>query len=232
MPRSSRLAIAAVVGGLLLAGRGRVARLVRTLDQRAGVFAPHGAGLYNAVAPMVLGPLYRRVADDLVTESRLAGLAESSSVLEIGSGPGELAVEIARRLPAATVVGIDLAPAMIDRSLDQARTTGLAERIRFELADAAALPLGDASFDVVVSTLSLHHWSDPATVFAEIGRVLRPGGLALIYDLRPVTYTRRELDAFLAGSPFEGARLERQPLGSGWLAVFFVRIRLVRPRTA
>ena len=123
------------------------------------MFAPRGAGLYNAAAPAILGSLYRRVAADVVTESRLAGLADVSSVLEIGSGPGELAVEIARCLPDTEVVGIDLAQAMIDR-------------------------------------------------------------------------TRRELEAFLSSGSFDGARLEREPLGSGWLAILFVRIRLVRPRTA
>ena len=50
---------------------------------------------------------------------------------------------------------------------------------------AAAFPFRAASFDVVVSTLSLHHWSDPAAGLAEIARVLRVGGRALIWDFRP-----------------------------------------------
>lgn len=232
MPPWSRLAMAATVGGLLVAGRGRIGRLLRAVDQRAGVFAPHGAGLYNAVAPPILRPLYRRVAEDVVTEPGLAGTAEISGVLEIGSGPGELAFEIARRLPGGDVVGIDLAQAMVDRAAARARKAGLDQRVRFELADAAALPLAEASFDVVVSTLSLHHWSRPADTFAEIGRVLRPGGVVLIYDLRPFAYTRHEIEVFLAGGPFEGVHVEREPLGSGLLAAVFVRIRLVRPSPA
>jgi len=232
MPSWSRLAMVAAVGGLLVVGRGHIGRLIRTIDQRAGVFAPRGAGLYNAVAPAILRPLYRRVAEDVVTEPGLAALPEISAVLEIGSGPGELAIEIARRLPGREVVGIDLAEAMIERAVELARTAGLDERVRFELADAAALPLPEASFDVVVSTLSLHHWSDPAAVFAEAGRVLRPGGVALIYDLRPFAYTRRELEVFLAGGPFGGAPVERGHFASGFLAAFFVRIRLVRPSRA
>ena len=232
MPRLSRLAMAATVGGLLLAGRGQIGRLLRTIDQRAGVFAPRGARLYNAVAPAILRPLYRRVAEDVVTQPGLDGMAEISAVLEIGSGPGELAVEVARRLPGGEVVGIDLAQAMIDRAAERARVAGLDQRVRFELADAAAMPLLEASFDMVVSTLSLHHWSDPAAVLGEIGRVLRPGGIALIYDLRPFAYTGRELEVFLAGGPFEGVHLEREPFDSGFLAAFFVRIRLVRPSAA
>lgn len=221
-----------MVGGLFVAGRGHIGRLLRSIDQRAGVFAPRGAGLYNAVAPAILRPLYRRVAEDVVIEPGLAVAAEISAVLEIGSGPGELAVEVARRLPGGEIVGIDLAQAMIDRATERARAAGLDQRVRFELADAAALPLVDASFDVAASTLSLHHWSDPAAVFTEIARVLRPGGVALIYDLRPFAYTRRELEVFLAGGPFEGVHVEREPFDSGFLAAFFVRIRLVRPSAA
>jgi SAM-dependent methyltransferase len=232
MPRWSRLAMAAAVGGLLVAGRGHIGRLLRTVDQRAGVFAPRGAGLYNAVAPTILRPLYRRVAEDVVTDPGFAGMPELLAVLEIGSGPGELAIEIARRMPGGEVVGIDLAQAMIDRALDRARTARLDERVRFQLADAAALPFADASFDLVVSTLSLHHWSEPAAVFGEIGRVLRPGGLALIYDLRPFAYTRHELEVFLAGGSFEGVHVEREPFDSGLLSAVFVRIRLVRPTAA
>ena len=49
----------------------------------------------------------------------------------------------------------------------------------------ASLPFPDGSFDLVVSTLSLHHWADPQAGLAEIARVLRPGGRALIWDFRP-----------------------------------------------
>ncbi len=71
MPRRAYLAIAAMVGGLLVAGRGHIGRLIRTIDQRAGVFSPRGAGLYNAVGPAILRPLYRRVACNLAVERRL-----------------------------------------------------------------------------------------------------------------------------------------------------------------
>lgn len=232
MSRWPRLAVVAAVGGLLIAGRGRIGRLLRTVDQRAGIFAPRGAWLYSSVAPVILRPLYRRVADDVVTEPGLAGVPEISAVLEIGSGPGELAIEIAHRLPGGEVVGIDLAQAMIDRATERTRAARLDHRVRFQRADAATLPLAEASFDVVVSTLSLHHWADPAAVFGEIGRVLHPGGIALIYDLRPFAYTHHELEVFLAGGPFEGVLVEREPFETGFLGAFFVRIRLLRPPAA
>lgn len=232
MPRWSRIAIVAGVGSLLIAGRGHVGRFLRTVDQRAGVFAPRGAGLYNAVAPRILRPLYRRVADDMTTLPDLVPMTEITAVLEIGSGPGELALEIARRLPGGELIGIDLADAMIDSAIERARTERLDERVRFVLADAAALPFPDGSFDVAVSTLSLHHWAEPATVFAEIARVLRPGGVALIYDLRPFAYLRNELEVFLAGTAFERAHLERDLVRLGPLPALFVRIRVIKPDDA
>jgi ubiquinone/menaquinone biosynthesis C-methylase UbiE len=224
-----RLAIIAAVGGLLVGGRGHVGRFLRRVDQRAGIFAPRAAGLYNAVAPTLLRPLYRQAADEVVASLGPVAAPQVSAVLEIGSGPGELAVELARRLPGGNVLGIDLAPAMIERATELARSEGLEGRVRFQLADAASLPLPDGSFDAVVSTLSLHHWSDPTAVFLEMGRVLRPGGVTLIYDMRPLAYTRDELELFLAGGPFESSDIEREPVGTVLLGPLFVRIALARP---
>lgn len=232
MSRLSRLAIAVALGSVTLAGRGRIGHLLRTVDQRAGLFAPRGAGLYNAVAPRILRPLYRLVADDIKALPDSVMSSEIKTVLEIGSGPGELALEIARRLPRVEVVGIDLAEAMIDSAMERARARRSDDRVRFVLADGAALPLPDASFDVAVSTLSLHHWAEPATVFAEIARVLRLGGVALVYDLRPFAYLRHELEVFLAGTALEGVPVERDLVRLGALPALFVRIRVIKPDDA
>jgi ubiquinone/menaquinone biosynthesis C-methylase UbiE len=76
---------------------------------------------------------------------------------------------------------------MIERaSANAARRTPEGERQpSFVVGDAAALPFADATFDLVVSTLSLHHWDDAIVGLSEIARVLRPGGKALIWDVRP-----------------------------------------------
>lgn len=217
------------MAAVLVAARRPLARLARTIDQRAGIFAPRGAGLYNAVAPTFLRPLYRRVAKDVATLPHTARMPDISGVLELGSGPGEVALELARELPSVKIVGVDLAAAMVEAATGRSAEAGFADHVRFVLGDAAALPFDDQSFDVAVSTLSLHHWADPGTVFAEIARVLRPGGVALVYDLRPFTYSRDELEVFVAGSPFEGAHLERELVRLGPPPALFVRIRLVRP---
>ena len=96
----------------------------------------------------------------------------------------------------------------------------------------ASLPFESGSIDLVVSTLSLHHWPNPGAGFAEIARVLRPGGVALVYDLRLVTLQAERLPdvARRAGLPASGLSRERLP--GGLLASLFVRFRVDRPADA
>jgi SAM-dependent methyltransferase len=236
MPRPTRLVVLALTASLVVAARRPLARLARTIDQRAGIFAPHGARLYSAVAPFLLRPLYRRVADDVASLRESAAMPEISEIseiaamLELGSGPGELALEVAQRLLGIRIVGVDLAGTMVETASARAGSAGLGDRVRFVLGDAAALPFGDETFEV--STLSLHHWVEPESVFSEIGRVPRPGGVALVHDLRPFAYSRNDLEGFLAGGPFEATHLERDPVRLGPAPALFVRIRLIRPSAA
>jgi ubiquinone/menaquinone biosynthesis C-methylase UbiE len=76
---------------------------------------------------------------------------------------------------------------MIERARENAdgSRNGDQRRPSFLVGDVASLAFPDRSFDLVVSTLSMHHWADPTAAVAEIGRVLRPGGRALVWDFRP-----------------------------------------------
>jgi SAM-dependent methyltransferase len=103
---------------------------------------------------------------------------------DLGCGPGWLVIELARRAPGLHVTGIDLAEEMLAQGRENALRAGVADRVAFRLGDAARIPFEDAALDLVVSTLSLHHWSQPVAVLDEIARVLRPGGAFLITDLR------------------------------------------------
>jgi ubiquinone/menaquinone biosynthesis C-methylase UbiE len=82
------------------------------------------------------------------------------------------------------VTGVDLSDEMLAQAEGHARQAGLGDRVSFCQGDAARIPFPDGSLDLVVSTLSLHHWSDPVAVLDEIARVLRPGGAFLVFDLR------------------------------------------------
>jgi SAM-dependent methyltransferase len=135
------------------------------------------AGAYDALVATVLEGFYAHVAGEV------AAAHPGGNLLEVGSGPGRLAVRLAREAPGMTLTGVDISNAMVERAARRAAGAGLSERVRFEVGDVAALPLSDGEFDGVVSTLSLHHWSDPASGLAEIHRVLKPDGGARIYDL-------------------------------------------------
>jgi ubiquinone/menaquinone biosynthesis C-methylase UbiE len=91
----------------------------------------------------------------------------------------------ARYLPEAEICGIDLAPTMIELARGHARETN-SERVRFEVADAAALPFPDGVFDAVMSTGSIKHWPDPVAGLREIHRVLAPGGRAFIAEMNRI----------------------------------------------
>jgi SAM-dependent methyltransferase len=115
------------------------------------------AGLYDALAAPVLGGFLAHVARELVE------LAPKTRVLEIGSGPGRLAVQLAELGPDVRVIGVDVSPEMVERENALAVRSDVGDRVEFRAGDVSSLPFADASFDIVVSTFSLHHWPDPLT---------------------------------------------------------------------
>jgi SAM-dependent methyltransferase len=157
--------------------RHRLRAILKQTSANVRAFDLPSAGAYDALVASVLEGFYARVA------SEVAAAHPGGQVLEVGSGPGRLAVRLAREAPGMTLTGVDISDAMVERAARRAAGAGLSERVQFEVGDVAALPLSDGEFDGVVSTHSLYHWSDPARGLAEIHRVLKPGGEARIYDL-------------------------------------------------
>jgi SAM-dependent methyltransferase len=227
MSRRSWLALIAVLSAVALY-RDRLRSILRQAYANVRAFDLPSARAYDSLVASVLEGFYARVADEV------AAAHPGGRVLEVGSGPGRLAVRLAREAPGMTLTGVDISDAMVERAARRAAEAGLSERVRFEVGDVAALPLSDGRFDGVVSTLSLHHWSDPVSGLAEIHRVLKPGGEARIYDLahwlwRPARGGDR-LAEIAAASPFGGGEVEvvRWP-GS---VPAFVLLRLRRAREA
>jgi len=110
---------------------------------------------------------------------RLDGLRfEPSRVLDLGCGTGTQSRALHQRYPDAQIVALDSAPAMLARAQKQRGRW----RRRFECiqADAEALPLAEAGFDLVFSNLMLQWCDQPQRVLAAARRVLRPGGLLLV----------------------------------------------------
>jgi ubiquinone/menaquinone biosynthesis C-methylase UbiE len=120
----------------------------------------------------------------LYVARRAIALMGQGEAVDLGCGPGDLALKLAQMAPGLQVTGIDLSDEMLAHADARARQAGLEERVSFRKGDVADIPFADNTLDLVVSTLSLHHWSDPVAVLDEIARVLRPGGAFLVFDLR------------------------------------------------
>lgn len=105
-------------------------------------------------------------------------------ILDLGSGTGHASRELRQRYRKALVVASDLAPGMLDEARHQVSFLRRFERV---CADAARLPLADASVDLVFSNLMLQWCAPPDAVFREVQRVLRPGGLFTFTTFGPDT---------------------------------------------
>jgi ubiquinone/menaquinone biosynthesis C-methylase UbiE len=139
------------------------------------------AARYDRMTRYLMRRPYRRIAADAV-----AGLPPGGSVLDVGTGPGRLLVEVLRLRPDLRVTGVDLAADMVETA--NRNLAGFADRAVAVVADVRDLPFENDTFDLIVSTLSLHHWAEPEACGAELSRTLRPGGQVRIYDLRSAPF--------------------------------------------
>jgi ubiquinone/menaquinone biosynthesis C-methylase UbiE len=102
-------------------------------------------------------------------------------VLDIGTGTGIVTLEVARKLgEQGEVVGIDLSDGMLATAIGKAEKEGLAGKAQFLKMDAEALEFDANSFDCVLSLYALRYFPNPEKTVAEIRRVLKPGGKAVI----------------------------------------------------
>lgn len=140
---------------------------------------PAVARAFNRVATLPQMRLLRWYAIRRATKYMQRGEAA-----DLGCGPGHLVFELARNAPDLHVTGVDLSDEMLEQAEVYARRAGIGERVAFRKGDVRDIPFSDNSLDLVMSTLSLHHWDEPVQVLNEIARVLRLGGSFLIFDLR------------------------------------------------
>jgi len=119
--------------------------------------------------------LYRRQARQL-TE----GLAAGARVLEVAPGPGYLAIEMAR-LGKFEVTGLDISRTFVQIAGDNARQAGV--KVDFRQGDVAAMPFEAGTFDLIVCEAAFKNFTLPHTALAEMHRVLRRGGTAVIQDM-------------------------------------------------
>jgi ubiquinone/menaquinone biosynthesis C-methylase UbiE len=134
------------------------------------------ASAYIKATRMVIDSYYRPVAEEI------AATMNRGLVLDLGTGPGHLPVEIARLAPEIRIIGVDLSRKMVSAARVNAAEAGVGHQVTFEVGNSARLRFEDACFDMVISTGMLHSLKDPVGVFREIYRVLKKGGRAWVYD--------------------------------------------------
>jgi SAM-dependent methyltransferase len=105
------------------------------------------------------------------------------SGLDIGCGPGLLAVDLARQMgPTGRIFAIDTSPDMVAMASGRTQAEGLSDRIAVLIGDAAELPFRDGTFDFLVATQVYEYVPDMKKALAEAARVLRPGGRLAVLD--------------------------------------------------
>jgi ubiquinone/menaquinone biosynthesis C-methylase UbiE len=142
-----------------------------------------GAKIYSTVVAgsLIMQDFYREVTGEIASK------VSSGRILDIGTGPGYIPIEVARASKNVEVKAIDISSAMVMIARKNAEDAELSRRVQFEYGSAEHIPYGDGYFDLVVSTLSFHHWANRLECLKEIHRVLKIGGEAWIYEIRKDT---------------------------------------------
>lgn len=128
--------------------------------------------------------------------------------LDIGSGLGAIAALLSETYGASEVVGIDVEPHLVEHSRKRARAAGLDDKVTFQLVEPGPLPFPDDSFDAVFTKDAIVHIPDKPPFYAEVLRVLKPGGV------------------FVGSDWLRGGSGEPSPVAKQWLDVVHLDFRL------
>ncbi|MGH2863653.1 MAG: ubiquinone/menaquinone biosynthesis methyltransferase [Solirubrobacteraceae bacterium] len=151
------------------------------------------AGVYDLMNTAMTAGLHHRWR---ARAADLALVGPGSRVLDVATGTGDLAIELAGRVaPGGEVVGSDFAEGMLDRARSKLAGRGaIGVSPRFEWADAMALPYDEDSFDAATVGFGARNFGDLARGLAEMARVVRPGGRVVVLEI--TTPTRPPLSLF------------------------------------
>ena len=144
------------------------------------------AGVYDPMNTAMTAGLHHRWR---ARAAELARVGPGSRVLDVATGTGDLAIELARRVsPGGEVVGCDFAEGMLARARAKARRARTARvRPRFEWADALELPYAEDRFDAATVGFGARNFADLRRGLAEMARVVRPGGRVVVLEITTPT---------------------------------------------
>ena len=153
----------------------------------------HRYDLLNTVMSGGLHHLWRRRAASLATAHSVAEeclgaapSARSGQALDVATGTGDFALDLARRSGIERVVGLDFAPKMLPLARNKAQRSGLSHQVDWMLGDAQALPFQDNLFLCITVGFGLRNFSDKEAALREMTRVVIPGGRVIILDIVPL----------------------------------------------
>ena len=207
----------------------------RVVETNQGIQGEFTVEIYNQ--------MQRRFRDKGWIETKAliqSGITEGRA-LEVGPGPGYLGLEWLKHTDKTRLTGLDISLDMISVARRNAAEYGFTERTEYVESSGTTMPFEDNRFDASFSNGSLHEWADVFNTLAEIWRVLKPGGLLFLSDLRrdmfaPVrwfmwlvtkpkeirpglltsinaAYTPTEVKALLAESRFTDFTVSCNPMG-------------------
>jgi len=141
-----------------------------------------GLGMEGAVARWYAGLTKKSLEEFRVLARRIARqIPPHAKVLEVAPGPGYFAIELAK-LGAYEITGLDISETFVQIARSNAVNAGV--RVDFRRGNASDLPFADESFDFLICRAAFKNFTEPVRALEEMHRVLKPGGTALIIDLR------------------------------------------------
>ena len=145
-----------------------------------GMNIPEEVDIYSKQWP-IAKPYFKSIA-----KKALKLKPDANNIVDVGTGPGFIAIQLAK-ITGKNIKAVDLAPNMLKKANEFAAKDGV--QIETIEADCNKLPFEDASIDLVVSNSLIHMLEDARPFFAELKRVVRPGGKALIKEFRRDTWS-------------------------------------------
>ena len=105
-----------------------------------------------------------------------------ATVLDIATGTGDLAIQIAESVPGARITGLDISPGMLEVGKEKVRKKNLESRIDMVIGDSEALPFADNTFDAITVAFGVRNFETLEKGLSEINRVLKPGGIFMVLE--------------------------------------------------
>jgi ubiquinone/menaquinone biosynthesis C-methylase UbiE len=168
-----------------------------------------GMGMEGPVAKWYATTTGKSMEDFRELARRVAAeLAPGSAVLDIAPGPGYFAIELARRGD-YRITGMDISKSFVEIARGKAAEAKV--KVDFRQGNASAMPFADDSFDFTLCRAAFKNFSEPVKAMEEMHRVLKPGGRAVIIDLKR-NASRKEIDEYIDG------------LDIGWFNKWFMNV--------